>query len=510
MGVGFLAAALEEAGIEVKILDLVVYPYCKTRIESLLKSFKPQIVGSTSVTLTFNDAIKVIKDVKSIDPEIITVMGGPHVTFCAEDTLRSFPELDLIVLGEGEKTIVELSAEVDKGRKWSGIKGLVYRDETGIHQNEKRELLDVKTLPFPARHLLPLGRYRALNTPISITTSRGCPFRCIFCVGRKMVGAKVRYRDPMTVADELEYLAELDFPQINIADDLFTAKKEHCLAICNEIIKRNLNIKWSSFARVDTVSPSVLDKMKEAGCLNVSFGVETANTEILKTIRKGITIPKVVSAIEMCVDAGIDPHVSFIIGLPGETPQTLLETQEFGDKISGLGAAFGFHLLAPFPGTAVRDENQKYDLNILTDDWSQYHANRAIVETATVDKTALNSIAEEWDQGVLDELAAIEKRMKSGEATKEEAWQVENLNRFSFIYDLMMDRLIEDNGFWHNGAQPVTETEALETLADKLYASTNKTRSEVFEILDYAYKRESFKFTQDGEHIRWEWNNYLS
>ena len=368
LGVAFLAAALENAGIDVRVLDFVVSPYSKERLKAFIEDFQPSIVGTTSVTMTFPDAIDVVRDIKEINASILTLMGGPHVSFCAQKTLEESPELDLIVIGEGEQTIVEIAQEQQKSRDWAKIAGIAFRKNGNIEITESRELLDVDTLPMPARHLLPLGRYRSLNTAISMTTSRGCPCRCIFCIGRKMVGAKVRYRDPQLVVDELEYLGTLGFPQINIADDLFTAKKSHCLAICDEILRRNLNIKWTSFARVDTVSPEVLQKMKEAGCTTISFGVESANAEILKRVKKGITTDKVIKAIRMCIDAGIDPHASFILGLPGETPETLRETQDFGTVIHDNGGSYGFHLLAPFPGTAIYDDNQQYDLTILTED----------------------------------------------------------------------------------------------------------------------------------------------
>ncbi len=391
LGIAFLAAALEQSGIEVRVLDFSVFPYSREYLAAFLNEFRPSIVGVTSVTMTFDHAIGIINDVKRIEPDIATVMGGPHVSFCVNKTLTKHPELDFIVMGEGEATIVELAGEFQGKRNWPGIKGLAFRDSDRIIINETRAFLDVDSLPLPARHLMPLGRYRALHTPISITTSRGCPFRCIFCVGRKMVGARVRYRDPISVVDELEMLAKLDFPQINISDDLFTAKKRHCIDICNEILRRNLSITWSSFARVDTVSPELLEKMKEAGCRNVSFGVETANEDMLKTIKKGITLETVKDAIKMCVDADVEPHVSFILGLPGESPETLNETKAFCKEIEDLGACYGFHLLAPFPGTAVRDNNSEYDLTILTEDWKQYHANRAIVETKQIKKDVLNA-----------------------------------------------------------------------------------------------------------------------
>ena len=280
LGLAFLGAVLERAGVEVRVLDLVVFPYSKTILKSVIDDFQPQFIGSTAVTMSFHNAIQVIQDAREIDPELITVMGGPHVTFCAEETMTSFPALDVIVIGEGEDTLVQLVEAVDNGKKWDMIQGIVYRNGAGLQRTEeKKPSIDVDSLPIPARHLLPLGRYRALNMAISMTTSRGCPFKCIFCVGRKMVGARVRYRSTKSVVDEMEQLSKLGFSQINIADDLFTANKEHCIKICDEIISRNLKVKWSSFARVDTVSPEVLSRMKEAGCTAVSFGIETGGMQ---------------------------------------------------------------------------------------------------------------------------------------------------------------------------------------------------------------------------------------
>ena len=419
LGLAYLAAALAEAGVEVKILDLVVFPYSRSRLQTLLERFKPKIAGITAVTMTFNNAIKVIKDVKGVNPDILTVMGGPHVSFCAKETLRTFHELDIIALGEGERTVVELCKAVDSAKALDNVRGIAYRKKGGIYFNEKRKIVkDLDNLPVPDRRLLPLGRYKALGMPISLTTSRGCPFKCIFCVGRKMVGARIRYRSPGKVVDELEYLSSLNFHQINIADDLFTANKNHCLAVCDEIIKRDLKLTWTSFARVDTVSDDLLIRMKAAGCNAVSFGIESANAKILKTIKKGITLDQVEAAVGMCKRAGVIPHASFILGLPGETPQTIEETMDFGKKMKRLGLSFGFHLLAPFPGTEVRKFRDQYGVRILTDDWSQYHANRAVVETQAVDHKMLDDIVVKWEKEYDDYLANIKDRMGKSKASQ--------------------------------------------------------------------------------------------
>ncbi|MCK4987136.1 MAG: cobalamin-dependent protein, partial [Desulfobacterales bacterium] len=271
LGLAYLAAALEQAGIQVKILDYVVYPYRRDALESVLEEFKPHVAGATAVSMTFDHARQILCDVKAIDPEILTVIGGPHVTFCARQTLETFPELDVVVLGEGEETLVDLTRAVDGARNLDTVNGIAYRVGSEVRTTAQRKVIkNLDALPLPARHLLPLGRYRALGMPISMTTSRGCPYKCIFCVGRKMVGAKVRYHSIDRVVAELQNLAKLKFHQINIADDLFTTNQNHCLAVCEEILKRNLEINWTSFARVDTVSEKLLSRMKAAGCTAVS------------------------------------------------------------------------------------------------------------------------------------------------------------------------------------------------------------------------------------------------
>ncbi len=509
MGLAYIAAVLEREGVEVKILDLVVFPHSRELLKSVLKKFGPRIVGTTAVTMTFDNAINVIKEIKSIDPSIVTVMGGPHVTFCAKETMSLFPELDFIVLGEGEETIAELAEAVDEGRNVSGIEGIVFRVKSGIVDNGPRKTrIDIDSLPLPARHLLPLGRYRALGMPVSMTTSRGCPFKCIFCVGRKMVGARVRYRNPQNVVDEMEHLAAFGFRQINVADDLFTSSENHCLKVCDEIIKRGLKIKWTSFARVDTVSLRVLARMREAGCHTVSFGVESGNRDILKRIKKGITLEQVTDAVKMCNEAEINPHASFILGLPGETPETLKETVEFGNRLKDMGVSHGFHLLAPFPGTEVREEKEKFDIRFLSDDWRDYHANRAIVETSSVTRKMLDDIVIEWENKFNGWLGYVRERIKSGEASEEEAWPLVNLERIVLVYDLMMGRVIEEMGRLECETA-ASAAEALGLFADRMAGSVKYSRDEILSVLNYEVGEGNLKLTGNNGKYSLNWIDYL-
>lgn len=511
LGLAFIAAVLEAAGVTVKILDYVVFPYGRDILASEIQSFKPTVVGLTSVTMTFETAMEVVRDAKTIDPAIITVMGGPHVTFRAKDTLAENSELDAIILGEGEETVVDLVQAIEQLQAWDAIPGLVYRDgQKIVHTGHKPPGIDVDRLPLPARHLLPIGRYRALNLSISMTTSRGCPFKCIFCVGRKMVGAKVRYRDPVKVVDEMKILAAYGFEQINLADDLFTANAGHRRAVCAEIVNRGLNIKWTSFARVDTVSLDVLEKMKAAGCTAVSFGIESGSPTILKTVRKGITRDQVVEAVKLCTRAGLQPHASFILGLPGETEETLVQTLAFGEQLEKLGVAYGFHLLAPFPGTEVRDRSEDYEIRITTDDWRHYHANRAIVENRGIRPDVLDDIAAGWMRRFDLCLGDVAERMERGAAEPDEIDQVVNLKRTVLVYDLMMGDLIEQYGSLLSEAATRPEAERLAQLAATLADHVKNPPEEIVDTLTHALKKGDMIWDRaGGNSVCLKWIDYL-
>jgi len=511
LGLAYLASALKSAGMMVKILDLVVHPYRRSLLENLLKSVEPQMVGITAVTMNFDNAVEVVRSIKLLNPKILTVMGGPHVTFCAEDTLKEHPELDIIVKGEGERTIVELSRAAGNGNAFEDIKGIVYRDGSQIrHTPERPPIGDLDRLPLPARELLPLGRYRTLGMPVSMITSRGCPFQCIFCVGRKMVGARVRYRDPRSVVDEMTLLSRLGFHQINIADDLFTASPKHCLAVCDEILIRGLKLKWTSFARVDTVSKKVLSRMKAAGCTGVSFGIETADPDILKTVKKGITLKQVKEAVAMCRDTGVTPFASFVLGLPGETEQTLQKTVAFAEALEAQGVAYGYHLLAPFPGTAVREKSEAYGLTILTNDWSQYHANRAIVETEGVTAARLDDIVIRWKARYDAYLGDIERRLEKGDISSEEAAPLINLERTVLLYDLMMEGLLESqcNGE-HEALNGAVASDRLERLIDTVQKRLGTPAEKTRDALTWAMEQGHIHWVVNEGSEGWGWRNTI-
>lgn len=444
LGVTYVAAAFEAAGAEVRIFDYIVSQYTREKLKRQLEEFNPRVVGATSVTMNFFAAAGILRDVKELNPSIMTIMGGPHVSFDAVNTLERHPEVDLVVMGEGESTIQELTGAIQDGRDLASLKGIAFRSGGGILVTEPRELIqDLDSLPLPARHLLPISRYQALGFPVSIITSRGCPNACIFCLGRRMVGKRVRHRSVLSVVDEIETILGLGFSRINVADDLFTADPLNVRDVCEEILRRRLRFSWSAFSRVNTITREMLAMMREAGCDAVSFGIESGNSDMLKRVRKGITLEQAREAVQMCKDEGVLAHASFMVGLPGETPETLDDTKRFAES---LNIFYGYHFFSPFPGTTVRENLHMFDIEILTDDWSRYDANSAIVRTSALTADEMNRFVVDFETRLMGQMDEVIRRCHAGTATAEEQSGFEGRLRTGIMYRILTEDLVERYG----------------------------------------------------------------
>ncbi|MGD9210655.1 MAG: radical SAM protein [Desulfobacteraceae bacterium] len=447
LGLCYVAAACEAAGAQVILIDYIVEKYTPEKLAVALNAFQPHVVGITSVTMNFYQAIKIIQDVKHMHPEIITMMGGPHVTFDIENTLKRYSELDLIVYGESEATLLELIPRLSAPyHNWENIRGIAFRRGYDVMVTPKRPLIDhIDELCLPSRHLLPMSRYQALGFPVTIITSRGCPNRCIFCLGRRMVGHKARFRDPKLVVDEIEDILDYGITRINIADDLFTANKRRVKALCDEIIRRRVNFGWSAFARVNTVDLEMLTNMKSAGCDTISYGIESGNPEILKRVKKGITLNQTKNAVMWSKQAGLRTHASFMVGLPGESRETLNRTQHFAES---LNIEYGYHFLSPFPGTTIRESIDQYDLQILTNDWNLYDANQAIVETSQLSAKEMDAFVQDVYQRFEEGMEDTRTRYHEGRCTDEEFLRMEGHYHMHLIYKLLSEDLVDNQQVW--------------------------------------------------------------
>jgi radical SAM superfamily enzyme YgiQ (UPF0313 family) len=504
LGIAYVAAAFEAAGCEVRVFDYIVSHYSREKLSAQLADFQPDAVGAGCVTMNFYDAQQIIRDVKSCNQEILTMMGGPHVSFTAEETLRNYPEIDLIFIGESDDTIIEFVPLMKQKNKWRNICGIAFRQNDEIINNGKRDfIMDVDCITMPARHLLPVSRYRALGFPVSMITGRGCPNSCIFCLGRKMVGSKIRRRRTKNVLDEMEQIVGLGFERINIADDLFASDKERVKEICAGIRKRDLKFTWSAFARVDTVDQEMLEAMFAAGCDSVSFGVESGNPEMLKRIKKGIKLEQVHNAVKMCKQSGMIAHASFMVGLPGETKETLAQTEELAKS---LDIVYGYHYLAPFPGTTVREKVHKYDLEILTNSWDKYDANDAIVRTSALQPQDIREFVARFDNEIEKDWQRQLRGYKSGTNTPWEDLQVEGHWRMKLTFKILKDDLIEKHGFIESALFEGSKDRAIKELGRRITTCTNAEEHLVESTLSDFVNRSYLKVETTKEGCAWVWS----
>jgi anaerobic magnesium-protoporphyrin IX monomethyl ester cyclase len=507
LSLSYLAGVLIREGIEVKILDFLVTHYHPRKLRRELEEYRPQLVGATCVTLNYPIARRMLKVCKAFDPHIFTVIGGPHVTFALEETLLQSPWIDAIVIGEGERTLVELARAVEEGKDIYHVPGIAFADGgMAVKTPPQDRIEDLDQLPLPARELLPMARYRALGTPCTVITSRGCPYSCIFCSGHRMFGPKVRFRSPGLVVDEIEKLQrDFGLTKINIVDDTFTVNHRHAEAVCEEMLRRNLKIKWSVFARVDRISEDLARLMNRAGCEWVLFGVESADEEILKTIRKGITLDEVRRAVKIAAEAGINVFNSFILGLPGESPDTALKSLAFGDELyHKYGAKYGFHMLAPLPGTELYERAKDYGMRILTRNWACYNANEPITETATMSKEMVREAMSIYNRGIEAAWDNIKRQAKDGDTSC--ADMIEGKEREQFVWTLLQRDVIEGLGEMPKAATlnpGNTEAELGRRISRKLGVDIEVAQRRMSELIAKGVLRLEPK----GNSLRWQWSD---
>jgi radical SAM superfamily enzyme YgiQ (UPF0313 family) len=382
IGIASLAAYLLDRGVSVNIIDSRDTEIIGVR----LMENSPDIVGIPAYTSEIHDSAYTAKIVRKLLPEATLVVGGPHPSAMPMETLEEFDVFDIAVAGEGEQTMMELSLN----NSLESIKGIAYRAKDGaINVNEPRPVIsNLDDIAFPAWHLYDMGKFRVSEDQregildfgykkrrmaIQVEAARGCPFDCIFCF--RIAGRLLRYRSPEMVVDEIEKNADRYGPvKIYFIEGTFGIDKEKTVQLCDAIIKRGLNRKiiWEASSRVDVVDKHVLLKMRESGCRNLGFGIESGDPEILRKIGKNTDPKKIVDAIELCNEVGIQVGTTFILGHPYETHDSIVRTIKFARKLPV--ATANFAIMVPFPGTKVREMAQGNigGLKIRSNNWRYY------------------------------------------------------------------------------------------------------------------------------------------
>lgn len=384
LGLAYIAAYLEKKGEEVYILDLKAENMNLAQFQAYLKNINPDFIGITSTTVEIENALGIAELAKHIIPKVKIVLGGTHPSIMPDEVLSN-PQVDFVIRGEGEFALYEL---VNESNQIQNILNLSYKDNGGIIHNISRPLIeDLDAMPFPAYHLLPMKKYKlSLGSykripGINMIATRGCPGKCIFC-HTGIFGKKTRTRSARSLLEEIKLLQkDYNIKEISFYDDTFTTFKDNVKEFCERIIKEKIDITWSCMSRIDFIDKEILGLMKQAGCHQIGYGLESASPEILKKIRKPISLLSVRKVVSLTKEAGIDVRGMFMLGNPGETEETLKETISFAINLD-LDLAL-FNITIPFPGTEMHAwaKERGYLINV---DWRAFDGGHAIIRLPTI------------------------------------------------------------------------------------------------------------------------------
>jgi anaerobic magnesium-protoporphyrin IX monomethyl ester cyclase len=351
LSIGYVGAYAASRGHTVDVVDM--YTWSWERCTDFITKFHPDIVAiACAHSVDRGSAYKVARFVKELGSAIKVVFGGHHSSAMAGQIVRHLP-VDVVVVGEGEETFEELIRTWENNGDIHQVKGLVFMEgDELVETPERPPIKNLDILPFPIRGEIPRNRSVASTYPsplpqlkyngksigsriyASMATSRGCPYKCQFCSVTTFWGARWRMRSPQNVVDEIEVLVEKHGVQhINFLDDIFTTKPERVIEICQEIIRRGIEITWGNMTRVDSVSEDMAYWMRKSGCVWTSFGIETGDDVVMKNINKEINNERVIRAFDIFKRQGIATIALMMVGNPGETRASIEETKKLMRRI---------------------------------------------------------------------------------------------------------------------------------------------------------------------------------
>jgi len=384
LGLGYLAASLDKAGITVDIVDLNLDRDPVGRFREVLAGVSPLVVGFTSLTQNFPQASFLAGMVKARKKGTKVVMGGPHATYKWQEIL-SGGTVDAVVRYEGERTLVELV------RQWSNsapdlnaVDGIAFLDgDTPVNTRDIPHEKNLDSFPFPARHFLPMAHYAR---PGTILTSRGCPRKCIFCISSTYEG-HYRTRSADNVVDELAVLRHVwGLKDIVFLDNVFTVDTQRVYDICNQIIGDGLGIRFQCVCRVDLVTRDLVGMLRAAGCTSIEIGVESAEQEVTDAMQKFIRVDEVLEAADIVLGAGLLPLFTFQLGSPFDTAATIDKTRKLAAKLRKMGATTLFSVMTPFPGTPLAERADELGVRIHAKDWYEYRISNPVYDTPHLDR----------------------------------------------------------------------------------------------------------------------------
>jgi anaerobic magnesium-protoporphyrin IX monomethyl ester cyclase len=387
LGLGYIAAVLKGRGFDVKVID--------GPTDNVLQDYMPDVIGISAMTPQIEEAWRIADRAKAFIPNVTVILGGVHPSILPLESIAK-PAVDIVVVGEGELTMVCVCSALLYNLSLEKVQGIVYKSHGEVVSNPPREVLNnLDELPFPARELFNFpdgytpGYYRHLPAA-TILTSRGCPGRCTFC-NKSVFGNRSRMRTAHNVFQEMMYLHIFHgIREFHISDDNFTTDRQRAIDICDFIIKAGMKVSWacSNGIRVDCVCQELLNKMKQAGCYRIAFGIESGSPKILKSINKNITLDKIDTAVRMARKAGLITVGFFMVGNYGETDETISETIKFIDKLKL--DYIQFTIATPYPGTELAEQVSAHG-RVLAKRWSEYNTyTGSIIEWENLSKREID------------------------------------------------------------------------------------------------------------------------
>jgi anaerobic magnesium-protoporphyrin IX monomethyl ester cyclase len=367
---GYMAASLKAAGHEVLHIDLPFKGNSPGSLASCLDVLRPDLVGVTCVAQSYFHALEIAAVVRAWNPQIPVVFGGPHVSFIASECLQRHPAVDYVLLFDAEDSIVELAEALSAGaepERLEKVTGLAFRDGGLIRTTAPAPPeTHLDRYGQPDRSIFDMAAYLGYDYETVVMTARGCPSRCTFC-STTIAGRTARWNSPQHVVDEIETVIGLGFSSIFFGDDTFSGDPGRAIAICREINRRGIDIPWTSNMRAQDARPQVLEAMTEAGAYRVFVGFESVQEKTLRLVKKGTSPARLYKTAARIMAADLELHASFIVGAPGDTPETLGATLDFIRLVNPTVATF--NVMEPRPGTDVYQNPEKYGITIPDPFW---------------------------------------------------------------------------------------------------------------------------------------------
>jgi radical SAM superfamily enzyme YgiQ (UPF0313 family) len=373
---GYAAAAVRQAGGEVSVVDSLAEELSEEEFFRRCKAAQPDIVVAETSAVSFQNDLRILGKIKELTGAKV-VLAGPHASVLYSEILENYPFVDAVALGEYELSVAELSVRGEFG------KGFAFRGDGGGVKALPRPLLkNLDELPLPAWDLFPIWEY---NEPFcrgypnfQLLSSRGCLFKCIFCLyPQTMEFGTFRAHSPRRTVTEMRLVLEKYHPkEIYFDDSTFTQNKERVREVCALIKQEGIKVDWSCMTHAGTVDRDLIFAMADAGCVGIKFGIESGSPEILRRIKKGLSLGHVKQVFRWCKEAGIQTHATYMFGLPGETRETMEKTLRFALELDADSSQFSIAI--PYPGTEFYRMAEKNGW-LVEHDWSKFDGNNYAV-----------------------------------------------------------------------------------------------------------------------------------